>query len=149
MTRSAVRSRLAPPASACFASYGSASLPVPYRSEASEGCRGAARRAKPGLGNPNTLPSLPRKPRRSLLHKTRHALPKIAPFQRDLHFAVGIDSGFRQRLERHVVELALDHRNRTRRDEIGQIARIGIGLLAQQVRRIEAIDQPDPQRLLA
>jgi putative endonuclease len=46
--RSAVRSRLAPPAFACFASYGSASHAVPYRSEASEGCRGVAQRAKPG-----------------------------------------------------------------------------------------------------
>ena len=37
--RSAVRSRLAPPAFACFASYGSASHGPAYRSEASEGCR--------------------------------------------------------------------------------------------------------------
>ena len=39
--RSAVRSRLAPPAFACFASYGSASHAEAYRSEASEGCRRA------------------------------------------------------------------------------------------------------------
>jgi len=37
-----------PPAFACFASYGSASQTELYRSEASEGCRGVARRAKPG-----------------------------------------------------------------------------------------------------
>ena len=46
--RSAVRSRLAPPAFACFASYGSASHAVPHRSEASEGCRAVAQRAKAG-----------------------------------------------------------------------------------------------------
>ena len=51
MTRSAVRSRLAPPAFACFASYGSASHAEIYRSEVSEGCRGVARTAKPGLGD--------------------------------------------------------------------------------------------------
>src|SRR5882672_1488795 len=61
---------------------------LPYRSEASEGCRGVARRAKPGLGN---SPSLPRKLWRPLLHKTRYPLPEIAPLQRDLHFTVGVD----------------------------------------------------------
>src|SRR6185295_13847422 len=138
MTRSAVRSRLAPPAFAGCACFGWASL------HRSEGCLGVARRAKTGLGKPLTAsPSLPRKSWRPLLHKTRHALPEIAPLQRDLHFAVGVDGGFRQRLEWHVVELALDHRNRAGRDEIGQIARIGIGLLAQLVRWIEAVDQPD------
>src|SRR5712672_1033458 len=50
--RSAVRSRLAPPAFACFASYGSASHAVTHRSEESEGCRVVARRAKTGLGKP-------------------------------------------------------------------------------------------------
>jgi hypothetical protein len=48
--RSAVRSRLAPPAFACFASYSSASHAEVYRSEASEGCRAIARRATAGLG---------------------------------------------------------------------------------------------------
>src|SRR5713226_9318026 len=48
--RSAVRSRLAPPAFACFASYGSASHAAAHRSEASEGCRVVARRATTGLG---------------------------------------------------------------------------------------------------
>ena len=46
--RSAVRSRLAPPAFARFASYGSASHAVTYRSEASEGCPAIARRATAG-----------------------------------------------------------------------------------------------------
>src|SRR5882672_9214801 len=32
---------------------------LPYRSEASEGCRGVARRAKPGLGNPSVSPYFP------------------------------------------------------------------------------------------
>src|SRR6266852_782465 len=56
--RSAVRSRLAPPAFAGFASYGSASHAVTHRSEASEGCRVVARRAKTGLGKPRFFPSL-------------------------------------------------------------------------------------------
>src|ERR1700704_2146574 len=46
--RSAVRSRLAPPAFACFASYGSASHAVAHRSEASEGCRVVARKGEDG-----------------------------------------------------------------------------------------------------
>jgi hypothetical protein len=50
--RSAVRSRLAPPAFACFASYGSASHTPAHRSGASEGCRVVAQRAETGLGNP-------------------------------------------------------------------------------------------------
>jgi hypothetical protein len=50
--RSAVRSRLAPPAFAYFASYGWASHAAPYRSEASEGCLAVARMAKVGLGEP-------------------------------------------------------------------------------------------------
>src|SRR4051794_20639581 len=114
MTRSAVRSRLAPPAFARFASYGWTCHTVPYRSEASEGCLAIARRATAGRGKPPPRPgpSLSRKLRRPLLDKTRHALPKITPLQRDLHFAVGLDGGFRERLERHVVELPLDHRNR-------------------------------------
>ena len=45
MTRSAVRSRLAPPAFARFASYGWASHVIAAKSE---GCRGEARRAKTG-----------------------------------------------------------------------------------------------------
>jgi hypothetical protein len=49
--RSAVRSRLAPPAFARFASFGWAS-PKVYRSEASEGCPAIARRATAGLGKP-------------------------------------------------------------------------------------------------
>src|SRR6267154_147227 len=56
MTRSAVRSRLAPPAFACFASYGSASHAEAYRSEASEGCRVVARRAKTGRPQIGSLP---------------------------------------------------------------------------------------------
>jgi hypothetical protein len=47
--RSAVRSRLAPPAFACFASYGSAGHNPAYRSEASEGCRGVAHLCEDGL----------------------------------------------------------------------------------------------------
>src|SRR5687768_7008942 len=105
MTRSAVRSRLAPPAFACFASYGSASHAVAYRSEASEGCRAIARRATAGWFHKHTTPSPPRKPRRPLLHKTRHALFEIAALERDLHFPVGVDGGLGERLERHVVEL--------------------------------------------
>src|SRR5713101_5019843 len=104
MTRSAVRSRLAPPAFACFASYGSASHAEVHRSEASEGCRAVARRAKAGsIDKPSPLP--PRKLRRPLLHKARDALAEIAALQRHLHFAVGVDGRFRQRLERYVVEL--------------------------------------------
>jgi putative endonuclease len=56
--RSAVRSRLAPPAFARFASFGSASHPVAHRSEASEGCLAVARRAKAGcsLHNAGEVP---------------------------------------------------------------------------------------------
>src|SRR5260370_14361637 len=46
--RSGFRPRLAPPAFACFASYGSASHTAPYRSEASEGCRAVARLGEDG-----------------------------------------------------------------------------------------------------
>src|SRR5260370_25286078 len=46
--RSGFRPRLAPPAFACFASYGSASHTAPYRSEASEGCRVVARLGEDG-----------------------------------------------------------------------------------------------------
>ena len=51
--RSAVRSRLAPPAFARFASYGWASHAPLHRSEGSEGCPAVARRAKEGLGKPS------------------------------------------------------------------------------------------------
>src|SRR5438552_14007490 len=46
---------------------------------------GIARRATTGC---QALPSLPRKPRRPLLHKARHTFPEITPPQRDLHFPV-------------------------------------------------------------
>src|SRR5436309_11982408 len=42
--------------------------------------------------------SLPRKPRRPLLHKTCHAFAEIAAAQRDDHLAVGVDGGFGKRL---------------------------------------------------
>src|SRR5215510_11531213 len=52
---------------------------------------GEAHRAKTGRISKETNRSPPRKPRRPLLHKTRHAFPEIAPAQRDHHLAVGID----------------------------------------------------------
>ncbi len=56
--RSAVRSRLAPPAFAGFASFGSASHTKLYRSEASEGCPAIARRATAGFElNPDYSPT--------------------------------------------------------------------------------------------
>src|SRR6476620_3156299 len=97
MTRSAVRSRLAPPRFALRATRG-------------------ARRSPEGEDGPvpklRDLSSLPRKLRRPLLHKARHALFEIAALERDLHLAVSVDGGFRQCLERHVVKLALDDRHR-------------------------------------
>src|SRR5438445_13869714 len=44
---------------------------------------GVAHRAKTDCPERSPLP--PRKPRRTLLHKTRHALPKIAAVERDQH----------------------------------------------------------------
>ena len=100
-----------------------------------------ARRATADLGTRDlgeiSIRSLPRKPRRPLLHKARHTFLEIAALQRDLHLAVGIDGRFGKGLERHVIKLPLDHRDRTRRDEIGKVARIGIGLPAQLIGRLE------------
>src|SRR5260370_11894435 len=77
---------------------------------------GVAPLGEDGLWPQQTLiNSLPRKPRRPLLHKTRHPLAKIAATQCDRHLAVGIDGGFGHLLERHVVELLLDHGYRARR----------------------------------
>ena len=83
--RSAVRSRLAPPAFACFASYGSASHAVPSRSEASEGCRAVAQGAKAGLGKPRSL------------MKYVYILESLD----SEHFYVGITDDLRTRLEKH------------------------------------------------
>src|SRR3954469_23242395 len=94
--RSAVRSRLAPPRFALRATRGAATAEPEGRSvvpgEAPWRRRAASTKA----------PSRPRKLRRPLLHEARHALFEIAPFQRDLHFTVGVDGGLGERLERHV-----------------------------------------------
>src|SRR5438128_1551595 len=126
MTRSAVRSRLAPPAFAGYACYGWASPRARRLSRHSPKGDGG-----PGQASPLPIPpSPPHKPRCPLLHKTRHTFPEITPPQRDLHFPVRVDRRLGERLERHVVELPLDHGDRARRDEIGEIARIGKGLFA-------------------
>src|SRR5581483_1203292 len=131
MTRSAVRSRLAPPRSALRATRGAAA----QSPKGEAWCP-----AKPAGRRRAATDSLPRKPWRPLLDETRYALAEIAAAQRHHHFAVGVDGRFRERLERHVVELPLDHGHRARRDEIGKIARIGVSFVAQLVRRIEPVD---------
>src|SRR5260370_22631403 len=93
--------------------------------------------------------SLPRKSRRPLFHEARHAFAEIAAAQCHHHLAVGVDGCLSKRLERHIVKLPLDHGDRTRRDEIGKISRIGISLFAQLVGRIQPIDQTDPQCFIA
>src|SRR3569623_1265295 len=100
MTRSAVRSRLAPPRFALRATRGAATSEPEGRSVVS----GEARRAKTDRTSaPATLP--PRKPRRPLLHEARDAFAEIAAAERDQHLAIGLDRGFGQRLERHLVKL--------------------------------------------
>src|SRR3954464_16026142 len=87
------------------------------RSEGREGCLAIARRATAGsLHKSPYLP--PRKPRRPFLHEARHTLAEITAVERDQHLAIGFDRGLGQRLERHLVELPLDHGHRARRDEI-------------------------------
>src|SRR5258708_6953619 len=127
MTRSAVRSRLAPPRFALRASRGAATR----CSKGKAWCPAKPAGRRRALNPTHPRPSLPRKPWRPLLHEARHTLLEVAALQRDLHFPVGVDGRFRQRLERHVVELTLDHRNRAGRDEVGKVAHIGISLLAQ------------------
>jgi putative endonuclease len=85
--RSAVRSRLAPPAFACFASYGSASHAAAHRSEASEGCRGVARRAKTGEG----------RRRAAEVHEYVYILES----HDSEHFYIGITDDLRARLAKH------------------------------------------------
>src|SRR3954454_19734118 len=87
-------------------------LGKPYRAKAASSKPAGRRRAE------IETPLLPRKPRRPLLHKARHPLAKVAAAQRHRHFAVGVDGGFGQRLERHVVKLPLDYRDGARRDEV-------------------------------
>src|SRR5215468_5222219 len=70
--------------------------------------------------------SLPRKSRRPLLDEACNSLAKIGARQRDHHLAVGIDGGFRKRLEGNVVKLPLDDRHGARRYQVGQFARIGV-----------------------
>src|ERR1700722_17728881 len=84
-----------------------------WRSRArSRRAKRGARRSPLGRRRATSENSLPRKPRRPLLDKTRHAFAEIAAAQRDAHFAVGVDGGFGQCLERHIVKLPLDHRDR-------------------------------------
>jgi hypothetical protein len=89
-TRSAVRSRLAPPAFARFASYGSASRHQNYRSDASEGCRAVARRAKAGRFDflPDRSPDVSRQSRSD---GRAHRVPLCGPL-------VGSRSPVQQRL---------------------------------------------------
>jgi putative endonuclease len=94
--RSAVRSRLAPPAFACFASYGSASHAAVHRSEASEGCRVVARRAKTGLGKPGRHVVAFAAKRGSAM-KYVYILESLD----SQHFYVGITDDLRSRLAKH------------------------------------------------
>src|SRR5260370_40439947 len=93
MTRSAVRSRLAPPAFACFASYGSASHAAAHRSEASEGCRVVARRAKTGLGK---------------LHRSQDGLKPLAYFPVNLggRFSIKLATPSRKSLQRSATAIS-------------------------------------------
>src|ERR1700693_2864607 len=103
MTRSAVRSRLAPPRFALRATRGAATW-----CPKSEACP-----AKPNGRRRAFTPAIspPRKHRRPLLHEARDPLAENAAAQCRDHFSFGVDGRFRKRLERHVVELPLDHRD--------------------------------------
>src|SRR5690349_10275616 len=114
MTRSAVRSRLAPPRFALWATRGAAAQSPKVEAWCPAKPAGRRRTGSAKRG----FPLLPREPRRPLLHEARHTLPEIAASQRNHHLAVGIDGRFRQRLERHLVKLALDHGDCAWRDEI-------------------------------
>jgi putative endonuclease len=95
--RSAVRSRLAPPAFARFASFGWASHNVAYRGEASEANPIAA---KTPLGEPIVRSAL----RCSLLGKLGGRAMKYVYILESLdsqHFYVGITDDLRARLAKH------------------------------------------------
>src|SRR5262249_49550312 len=93
-------------------------------------------------------PSLSRKSRRPLLDETRNPFAKIGAAERDDHFAVGLNRCLRQGLEWYIVELPLDHSHGAWRHEISKVARVGVGLLAQLLRRKDTIDETDAQSLL-
>jgi putative endonuclease len=123
--RSAVRSRLAPPAFARFASFGWASHNVAYRGEASEGCLAVARRAKAGwlasrasAGQATMWPIVAKRARQtrsqrrrpsaslrcSLLGKLGGRAMKYVYILESLdsqHFYVGITDDLRARLAKH------------------------------------------------
>src|SRR6266851_6577166 len=144
MTRSAVRSRLAPPRFAfgyAWRSHVSRRRSVPdiarrattgwrdhpqstsivscLRLRVAQPRKPKAKRARhspkgdDGLETPPPAsPSFPRKPRRPLFHKARDTFAEIAAPQRHHHLPVGVDGGLGQGLERHIVELPLDDRDR-------------------------------------
>ena len=93
--RSAVRSRLAPPAFARFARYGSASHAVTHRSEASEGCRVVARRAKTGLGKPRSALQPPER------RRAANEYVYILESHDSEHFYAGITDDLGARLAKH------------------------------------------------
>ena len=90
--RSAVRSRLAPPAFARFASFGSAKPAIGAKSE---GCRGVARRAKPGW----------QQILRYSFHCARRCIDEVRLHPRKPripgHFYIGITDDLRARLAKH------------------------------------------------
>src|ERR1700730_8956000 len=98
MMRSAVRSRLAPPAFARFASFGWASCSVPYRSEASEGCLVVVHLGEDGLSL-----KIPQSNLTNDLARARARNPSYVCERNASLFC-----GFRHDRQRHALEPAID-----------------------------------------
>src|SRR6266478_6867815 len=83
--------------------------------------------------------------RSPFLNEVCHAFLEILAPQARQHFLLGALKRFRKRLEHRVVDLPLDHPQRTRTDLRGQVHRVFLHGFQKQFLREDLVHQPHPQ----